>query len=36
MGDEDTGGSVKRFASREGADSNQHPMLRIEYHLPGE
>jgi hypothetical protein len=36
MGDEDTGGSVKRFASREGADSNQHPMLSIEYHLPGE
>jgi hypothetical protein len=36
MGDEDTHGSVKRFASREGKESNQHPMLSIEYHLPGE
>ena len=36
MGDENTRGSVKRFASREAADSNQHPMLTIEYHLPGE
>ena len=35
MGDEDTGGSVKRFDSRTGKDSNQHPMLTIEYHLPG-
>jgi hypothetical protein len=47
MGDEDTGGSVKSFYSRECvdadvddrrkcADSNQRPMLTIEYHLPGE
>jgi hypothetical protein len=36
MGDEETRGSVKRYTSREGADSNQHPMLTIEYHLPGE
>jgi len=32
MGDESTGGSAKRFDSREGA---QFPMLTIEYHLPG-
>ena len=36
MGDEETRGSVKRYTSREGADSNQYPMLTIEYHLPGE
>jgi len=36
MGDEETRGSVKRYTSREGADSNEHPMLTIEYHLPGE
>jgi hypothetical protein len=36
MGNEETRGSVKRFTSREGADSNQYPMLTIEYHLPGE
>jgi hypothetical protein len=36
QGDEATRGSVKRFASREGKESNQHPMLSIEYHLPGE
>ena len=36
MGDEETRGSVKRFASRESKESRQHPMLRIEYHLPGE
>jgi len=35
MGDEDARGSVKRFASRESGDSDQHPMLTIEYHLPG-
>ena len=32
-GDENTRGSVKRFDSREGADT---PMLTVEYHLPGE
>jgi len=36
MGDEETRGSVKRYTSREGANSNQHPMLTIEYYLPGE
>jgi hypothetical protein len=35
MGDEDTAGSVKRFDSRQGDNSNQHPMLTIEYHLQG-
>ncbi len=35
MGDEDSGGSAKRFDSREGAISNQHPVLTVEYHLPG-
>ena len=35
MGDEDTRGSVKRYASRESGDSDQQPMLTIEYHLPG-
>ena len=35
MGDESTGGSAKRFDSREGANSDQYPMLTIEYHLPG-
>jgi len=35
MGDESTGGSAKRFDSREGPDSTRHPMLTIEYHLPG-
>ena len=36
MGDEDTRGSVKRFASRESNKNDQRPMLSIEYHLPGE
>ena len=36
MGDEDTRGSVKRFASHESGNSNLHPMLSIEYHLPGD
>lgn len=36
MGDEVTRGSVKRFASHESKERNQHPMLSIEYHLPGE
>jgi hypothetical protein len=32
MGDESTGGTAKRFDSREGG---QPPMLTIEYHLQG-
>ena len=36
MGDEDAAGSVKRFDSREGGDETRHPLLTIEYHLPGE
>ena len=36
MGDEDSKGSVKRFDSREGLTSGQHPILTVEYHLPGE
>ena len=36
MGDEDTPQSAKRFASREGTQTNQEPTLTIEYHLPGE
>jgi len=36
MGDEVTPQSAKRFASREGPDENQQPMLTIEFHLPGE
>jgi hypothetical protein len=36
MGDEDTRQSSKRFASREGPEVGQQPMLTIEYHLPGE
>jgi len=36
MGDEGNGGSVKRFDSRTAPNGNQHPMLTIEYHLPGE
>ena len=36
MGEEDTPQNSKRFASREAPDANQHPMLTIEYHLPGE
>ena len=36
MGDEDTRGSVKRFASREASVADEHPVLTIEYHLPGE
>lgn len=47
MGDEETRGSVKSFYSRECldvavdikykcGDSDQRPMLSIEYHLPGE
>lgn len=35
MGDEDTRGSVKRFSSRESGNSDQQPMLIVEYHLPG-
>ena len=35
MGDEDNGGSVKRFDSRTAPNDNQHPILTIEYHLPG-
>jgi hypothetical protein len=35
MGDESTGGSVKRFDSRSAPNDNQHPVLTIEYHLPG-
>lgn len=35
MGDENTRGSVKRFASRESSNSDQQPMLIVEYHLPG-
>jgi hypothetical protein len=34
-GDEDSRGSVKRFASHEAPATDQHPMLTIEYHLPG-
>jgi len=33
MGDEETGGSVKRYDSREG---DRPPVLTVEYHLPGE
>lgn len=36
MGDEDTPQSAKRFASREGSNADQQPMLTVEYHLPGE
>jgi hypothetical protein len=36
MGDEDTLQSAKRFASREGPEEEQRPVLTIEYHLPGE
>jgi hypothetical protein len=36
MGDESTGQTAKRFDSREGANVNQHPMLTVEYHMPGE
>jgi len=36
MGDEGNGGSVKRFDSRTAPNDNQHPMLTIEYHLPGQ
>jgi hypothetical protein len=36
MGDEDTPQTAKRFASREGPEDDQQPMLTIEYHLPGE
>lgn len=35
IGDESTGGSAKKFDSREGPDSARRPMLTIEYHLPG-
>lgn len=35
-GDEGVAQSSKRFASREAADPAQHPVLTIEYHLPGE
>jgi hypothetical protein len=33
MGDEDTGGSAKKFDSREG---DRPPVLTVEYHLQGE
>jgi len=36
MGNEETPQSSKRFASREGPDMQQQPLLTIEYHLPGE
>ena len=36
MGDEYTRGSVKRFASHESGNTNLHPMLSIEFHLPGD
>ena len=36
MGDESTGGSVKRFDSRTAPNGNQHPLLTVEYHLPGD
>ena len=36
MGDEESKGSVKRFDSREGLVAGQHPLLTVEYHLPGE
>ncbi len=36
MGDEDSRGSVKRFASRETSATDQQPVLTIEYHLPDE
>ncbi len=36
MGDESTGQTAKRFDSRGGANVNQHPMLTVEYHMPGE
>ncbi len=36
MGDEDISGSVKRFDSREGQEDGRHPVLTVEYHLPGE
>lgn len=35
-GDENSPQSAKRFASRESANTDQHPVLTIEYHLPGE
>jgi len=35
MGDEYTRGSVKRFASKDNGNSNQHPVLAVEYHMPG-
>jgi hypothetical protein len=35
-GDEDSPRSAKRFASREAMNADQHPVLTIEYHLPGE
>ena len=36
MGDESTGGTAKRYNTREGSDSSRHPMLTVEYHLPSE
>ncbi|HYQ71557.1 MAG TPA: DNRLRE domain-containing protein [Gammaproteobacteria bacterium] len=36
MGNEDTPQTSKRFASREGANVDQQPLLTIEYHLPGD
>ena len=36
MGDEESKGSVKRFDSREGLVTGRHPLLTVEYHLPGE
>jgi hypothetical protein len=36
MGDEESPSSVKRFDSKDGMDVTRHPVLRVEYHLPGE
>jgi hypothetical protein len=36
IGDEYIRGSVKRFASRNSGNSDQHPVLTVEYHMPGE
>lgn len=35
-GEEEIPQTAKRFASREAASPDQHPVLTIEYHLPGE
>jgi hypothetical protein len=36
MGDESTLRTVVRFDSKDGQDETLHPVLTIEYHLPGE